>query len=133
MRAIVIGLVLAGGVAQAGIYKCKVDGATVYQASPCVDGGKEIIIRKQSGGLSPQSPGGNLRDGEREMARNLDLRNAAKAGKIMVGMDRERVIYAWGKPDKKNYTAGTEQWVYRKNRRVPQYVYFKGGKVTGWN
>ena len=128
-----MGVAVLPAAVNAAVYKCEVDGGVVYQSSPCVEGGKEITIRERSSGLSPQNPGGNIRDGEREMARNLDLRNAAKAGKIMVGMDRRRVIYAWGKPDKKNYTAGTEQWVYRKNRRVPQYVYFKDGKVTGWN
>ncbi len=54
MRAIVIGLVLAGGVAQAGIYKCKVDGVTVYQASPCAKEGEEIRVRSTPASVPAQ-------------------------------------------------------------------------------
>lgn len=45
MKVMTIGLLLIGSVAQAGIYKCKVDGAVVYRSSPCVKEGKEIRIK----------------------------------------------------------------------------------------
>jgi len=48
MRAIIIGLLLAGGMAQAGIYKCKVGKEIIYQQQPC-DGRTVKIIENQAG------------------------------------------------------------------------------------
>lgn len=50
---------------------------------------------------------------------------------VLVGMDEVHAILSWGEPDVKNRTVGSwgvhEQWVYGR-----QYLYFKNGKLTGF-
>lgn|GEM_PF-6514019 len=52
-------------------------------------------------------------------------------GKIHIGMTRDQVRAAWGRPTVINeslYSSGThEQWVYR---RTNDYVYFENGVMT---
>jgi hypothetical protein len=59
------------------------------------------------------------------------MRDAILNGKVKMGMSREEVVAAWGKPKDINRTVGSwgthEQWVYEK-----QYLYFSNGKVTSW-
>lgn len=59
------------------------------------------------------------------------LCNLALKLEIGVGMPKELVELAWGKPDKINNSSYDEQWVYGENGE--SCVYFKNGKVTGWN
>lgn len=56
------------------------------------------------------------------------LCNTALNDEIAIGMPKELVELAWGKPKSINSASYGEQWVYSKD-----YVYFKNGKVTGWN
>lgn len=49
-------------------------------------------------------------------------------GNIQKGMSRELVKVAYGEPIRINDASYGEQWVYDG-----YYVYFKNGKVTGWN
>ncbi len=57
--------------------------------------------------------------------------NTALEGSIKVGMTEELVILAWGEPDRINEASYGDQWVYGETHI--QCVYFKNGKVTGWN
>lgn len=57
-----------------------------------------------------------------------DLVQTAIHGKIKIGMPKELVVVAWGEPKKINPSSYNEQWVY-----YDYCVYFKNGKVTGWN
>ena len=56
------------------------------------------------------------------------LCNRALNLKIDIGMPKELVEIAWGKPKSINRSSYDEQWVYDND-----YVYFKNGKVTAWN
>ncbi|MEQ3238072.1 hypothetical protein [Bacteroides cellulosilyticus] len=58
----------------------------------------------------------------------VDMYNAAMNGKIKIGMSKELVKLAWGEPSDINRADYGEQWVYDN-----QYIYFKNGKVTGFN
>jgi hypothetical protein len=57
--------------ASANVYKCTVNGETVYQQTPCSEGGGEIEIRRQpsADSASPASPG--LRDSEKALLEKL--------------------------------------------------------------
>ena len=57
--------------------------------------------------------------------------NTALAGEIKIGMPKELVKVAWGEPDKINNSSYDEQWVYGETHI--SCVYFKNGKVSGWN
>lgn len=52
-------------------------------------------------------------------------------GSIKIGMPKELVVVAKGEPRNKNNGSHTDQWVYGKYGN--DCVYFKNGKVTGWN
>lgn len=56
------------------------------------------------------------------------LVQTAIKGSIQKGMSEELVKVAFGEPKRINDASYGEQWVYDG-----QYVYFKNGKVTGWN
>lgn len=47
---------------------------------------------------------------------------------ICNGMSKSAVEESWGEPEYINRTSYNEQWVYRDS-----YVYFKNGRVVGWN
>ena len=48
---------------------------------------------------------------------------------VKIGMPKEALEIAWGKPDKINRSSyGSDQWVYNG-----QYVYIENGKVKSWN
>jgi len=49
-------------------------------------------------------------------------------GKVDIGFTKEMVELSWGKPEEVNYSSYGEQWVYNN-----QYLYFKNGKLTGFN
>lgn len=58
---------------------------------------------------------------------------AAFNNEIKVGMPLKLLQYSWGEPDKKNNYSYGSQYVYDYYWDDPNYVYIKGGKVTGWN
>ena len=55
----------------------------------------------------------------------------ALEGTIKIGMPADLVVIAKGKPRTKNQASYGEQWVY--GEYGDDCVYFKNGKVTGWN
>lgn len=59
------------------------------------------------------------------------LCNRALNLKIEIGMPKELVEIAWGEPKTINRSSYGEQWVY--GEYGDNCVYFKSGKVTGWN
>lgn len=60
---------------------------------------------------------------------------AIREGKVVVGQTGEQVTKSWGEPVRKNESGNgsIQQWVYVNSDGSRQYVYFKDGKVTGWN
>jgi hypothetical protein len=120
----------------AAMYKCIIDGETVFSQRQCPDSSEEtklnIFTTTQS---NPSSD--PLRKGEREMLKNYHNRTA-KRGEINIGMTEKQLKRSLGKPTSVNrtnssYDGKTEQWVFRKKGKSTQYVYFKDGKVIGWN
>lgn len=61
------------------------------------------------------------------------LTQLAIDGDIEIGMPDDLVIIANGRPDDINRASYGEQWVYKKGKTGRSYIYFKKGKVTGWN
>lgn len=64
------------------------------------------------------------------------IQNAIKAGKVIVGMDRDQVLLAIGKPRHKernvtNDGDETEDWIYGDPPGKITFVTFVGSKVTG--
>lgn len=56
--------------------------------------------------------------------------------RIRVGMRRCEALASWGPPTKVNRASYGDQWVYCRDGVQcidSQYVYIRGGKVTGWN
>jgi hypothetical protein len=63
------------------------------------------------------------------------LRDAVKQHRVLVGMDREMVLYALSTPDRKMHEAGPdgfdyEEWIYGTPPKDVQFVRFTGDRVT---
>lgn len=58
---------------------------------------------------------------------------AAFKQKIQIGMPLKLLIYSWGAPDRINSSSYGQQYIYHEKYDDPDYVYVRGGKVTGWN
>lgn len=121
--------------AQAGAYKCVVNGETIFSDKPCAPDAEQIRI------TPPPAPEANsdapvFRDGELELLKSHNKRLAIEKRQIMAGMTQDEVRQAWGNPNAINRSGGKsgerEQWVYHRGSDA-QYIYFESGKVTGWN
>lgn len=115
IRPIVIFCLFFASTASFGeMYKCKGKEGVVFQEAPC-KGGKKIDI--------PDTP---------INSHESQLQNAIGLGRVVVGMTKEQVIRAWGRPTKINKTIGagysSEQWVYERGGiGRAQYLYFDDG------
>jgi hypothetical protein len=63
------------------------------------------------------------------------LRDAVKDHKVLVGMDRDMVLYALGEPDRKLHEDGPdgwnyEEWIYGRPPADVKFVRFAGDRVT---
>lgn len=111
--------------AHAEVYKCNVEGKTIYQQSPC--GNKEGKLNL------PPSP--HERDYKNIARTNADVahykrikgvEDAMYDGRVIPGMTEDQVLRSLGKPKKINNNGGHIQWVYEKPGN-DTYVYFKDG------
>jgi hypothetical protein len=101
---------------QAQMYRCTVDGATVYQQKPCA-GGREIK------GVASPTP---------EDARRARIELAVNRNQVIIGMTAKEVVRSWGEPDKINRSVNSrtvhEQWIYRRPKAGDdQYLYLENG------
>lgn len=132
----------------AGVYRCQVNGKTVYQDAPCdpvkPDAGRIYVpnqttiatptaapVQAQAINTPPTPP---IRDeravnppaGLNSMSGSLDDGPSSNG----IGMSAERALRKFGQPHKINRTTTAsgvrEQWVYDNG----QYVYVENGKVT---
>jgi hypothetical protein len=106
---------LLPGFALAQAYRCTVNGQTVYQQAPCIDGKKLDVA-------SPPDP--NSRDGR--------VAAAIAKRQVVIGMTEEEVIRSWGRPDKLNRTLTartvSEQWIYERGSiSQSTYLYMENG------
>lgn len=58
------------------------------------------------------------------------IRGLISSGIVGVGMSREQVAAAWGKPDKITLEKDLEVWSYWDNPKFHPRVYFKDGIVV---
>jgi hypothetical protein len=63
------------------------------------------------------------------------IRNAVKEHRVLVGMNREMVLYALSQPDRKVHEAGPdgfdyEEWIYGRPPQDVKFVRFVGDRVT---
>ena len=98
------------------IFRCTVDGKTVYSDRPCGGTVKRIEIENAAAG-----------SGEPELQRE------AAMGRLAVGMTTTQVQQAWGKPaeiaTERDGTGQAERWTYRKSGEKTT-VHFKSGQVS---
>ena len=90
------------------------------------DGDAVAINTYRIGDMKPKAEIDKLR--KKYGTRMCDL---AIDGTIKIGMPADLVIIAKGEPRTKNSASYGEQWVY--GEYGDDCVYFKNGKVTGWN
>ena len=108
----------ANKTAKKGIYKCKINDETIYQATECKNNTKQSIIPIKK---SPPSE---------YTKRELWL---ISRGKVSVGMSKKALLRSWGRPDEINDSAfGSAQWIYDRGNANRQYVYVEDGYVTNW-
>lgn len=123
MRALTLALLIATLPAQGQVYRCAEGGRTVYSDKPCGD-----AAATQSVPVVPRAP---------PPSPTAQLQLEALRGRVAVGMTREQVELAWGRPTKINSSAGSrgtsDQWVYRRSSASTSYVYFDNGIVTSYS
>lgn len=132
---VLLSLALGSMPATAEVFKCTVDGKTVYADSPCGNQAKTIKIAdvptppttSQSAAVATQK----LDDAKVNL--RLAIRSAIASSEPLVGMTREELDMAMGRADRVNrsdYGRGPEDQIifYRTNRT--HYVYTKAGIVT---
>ncbi len=63
MKTIIILLIFCFGTANAGVYKCKVNGKTVYSPTHCADEGEELGIKQKTSKIKDYSQENPAREG----------------------------------------------------------------------
>jgi hypothetical protein len=137
---------------QAGVYSCDVDGRKVYQSTPCNAGDVPLAIERPVGIETPAGPEEtrSIEEIKRELAekrarnqqikerraeearRNMEIKQAIRGRDVIVGMNKDEVLSAWGRPDNMSSSLDSgfamEHWIY-SGRYYPRHVYFKNGVV----
>lgn len=105
--------------AGADVYRCTVDGRSVYSDRPCATGETRQV---------PVAPGPSA-----DASKAAYLQREASLGRVAVGQTARQVELAWGRPTSVNVdtrpSGKTEQWVYRKGDS-DAYVYIENGIVS---
>ena len=120
--------------ATAQAFKCKVDGKSMYQDSPCAITGEQVNL--SGAGKSNITSTSSLywKKESARLDRKEKVESAIQNRNVFVGMTAEEALQSWGQPTKINQTlsgSGTsEQWVFRRDGYVEgQYVYLTNGVV----
>ena len=129
----IIALCLAGPAAAQTVYKCPdPSGNMKFQQMPCsLQGGGEALSVKPLPVMGVEAPG--LRPGEQEMLQRAQHRIDAEKGQVRIGMTEEEAVRSWGRPDYINHSSAGDQWVYQRGPIKAQFLYFKNGRLTGFN
>lgn len=132
-------------VAQATMYRCELNGSTVFSDRPCGDDAKEVTV-------DPVTVGGQLDTGVRQaypgrayrttrrpktekdcpFINSTDMRRLTIQKKLARGMEPKDVRHSWGDPSVIN-TGGAIQWVYYDDNGDSRYVHFRKGCVDSWS
>lgn len=150
LRIGVLSCCLLVGAAEAAVYRCEVQGRTVYTDHPCAAGAEPHALPELS--TVPSTTASDLAE-QFDQRREQDLKDkrkddaewlkahearraeearmseAARAGQVLKDMTPDQVRRALGGPDQVERGADGEQWVYGsgKTRRT---VVFKQGRVV---
>ena len=143
---------LVPGASQAQVYRCAVNGQTVFSQTPCAPEAEVIRSDPTAPSVAPRG----LRPGERDTLRQQSsrtdrerqraaehnaaerdrqrLEEATRSRQVVPGMTPDQVRRAWGSPARVNVTdsrhAYSEQWVYERENYRRDYVHFRDGVVT---
>ena len=105
--------------AVAEVFRCTVDGKTVYSDKPC--GGTETRLR--------------IDKGQREERFVQSLQHEANMGRVAVGQTHQQVVEAWGEPAARNIdmasAEGDEEWLYAQPAGRAS-VHFRRGMVSSF-
>lgn len=136
-RCLLICCMLVSTSSMAQVYKCSVDGKTIYADAPCASNSKTLDIAPTTGpaASAPDAASAELDLKRRDVDRRLKIRAAIAAGEPMVSMSHEELLSAMGRPDRVNtgdYVGGThDQLIYERSDRV-YHVYVSNGVVTSF-
>ncbi|MFN2348660.1 MAG: DUF4124 domain-containing protein [Thioalkalivibrio sp.] len=138
--------------AHAQVYRCEVNGQTVFSQAPCAPDAETIQTAPPRRSTAPRG----LRPGERDALRQQSNRvereraraaehheaererqridSALRSRQVVPGMTPDQVRRAWGAPVRINRTDSQrsyrEQWVYEREDDRRNYVHFRDGLVT---
>lgn len=142
---VVIALLAAmPAITNAAVYKCTVNGQTVFADSPCGDDAKEIDHQPApaiGGRFDTGTDAEFYKPEKRERASASDacpfidstnLRRLIIQKKITRGMKPADVRRSWGSPSSVS-TGRRTQWAYHYPDHSSNYVYFENGCVTNWS
>lgn len=108
------------------VYKCNVDGKVRFSDVPCKGNGEKVDIKPVTG-TNDSDPNFN-------QSQLVKFNKLISLGRIERGMNTKMVVRAWGSPTKINTSVGSygkhEQWIYRHNNGLTDYVYFENGTVS---
>ena len=143
------GLALAAGPALADVYRCRVDGVTVFTDRPCGDAaplalppptmiprGDEAAARDydrriEAGRRARDEADAEWLDGhEARKAQQERSRSARIAGTVVEGMLSGDVRALLGSPDEVRGSDAGEQWLYRSGNGVTRTITFRDGAVA---
>lgn len=66
---------------------------------------------------------------------STELKNAILEGRVLIGMSKDQVIAAIGRPDQRQDTstwAAREQWIYNAGTDQGRFFTFQFGKINRW-
>lgn len=150
-----IAALIVAAPASAQIYKCEIDGRTVYNDQPCREGATQQILTvpqeppsasaEDAPDISPvAAPPADADQAEakapsqpqqqvEEQYSDYELKHLAGKHQVVETMPAELVRRAWGDPDmvRRQMNSGgvTEIWEYHPGGFEHRYVYLQNGRV----
>ena len=151
-----MGLPLSSG---AAVYRCTVEGETVYQATPCVLGQAQAVVAlptQQPAKQQPQKPqaeanvsnqassvaaanSGEQRASRAEPAAAPPVATSAMSPDLILGMSDTKVLNmrGWGRPQNISRSKGEEgwreEWTYQSRAGSTRTLQFSNGKLAAIN
>lgn len=138
-------LALYSPAATAAVYKCTVEGQTVFSDKPCGEDSQEIDHQPAPaiGGrfdtgtdaefFEPEKRANKSRDASCSYIDSTRLRRLMVQNKITRGMKPADVRRSWGSPSSINTGGSSIQWAYHYPDYSSSYVYFEEGCVSSWS
>ncbi len=153
-------LLLAALPVEAGVYKCVVEGQTVFSQIPCGNDARRMDILpgpvpppRDSGAAVEsfaddpllleyrarqkamvEAQGAAAAAHEAERAERRRVKDAVKDGRIVAGMGPDDVKRVLGEPQEikraRSASSASETWYYRKRAKTTRYVRFRDGRVV---